>query len=473
MKDRTLMVLGIVAGLLVVLSIWVEYAGSPRTTPTDRTGTYLVSKLDPNRIARIVVRSVDETVELDRQGRGYVLTSRLSYPASTKAVNRLVNDVLKIRTSGKQTENASAHEALGVVEGGKDSTTVEFLDTEGQRLVGLVVGQSVEGEQGYYVRRLGEDTVYRTADWVSLRASNLTYLEKELVNNERNRIAKVTVERTGEEPYALVRQEGEDAQVEMLDMPEGKQFKGRTYDGVFGASSYLNFNDFESAAKKQDLTLDGRYVVETHDGARYIFEIAKVEAEAPADGEEEAQPTYWVRASAKYVGPKNIDVVGLSEEETAKTAAFVESEKAVRSFNERHQSWVYELPSYKAESMLKPRDELIEDVPEGPTEIAARHILISYEGAERSSVTGRTKDEARARAAEVLQRVLAEPEKFADLAKEYSDGPSGPQGGDLGTFTREKMTKAFSDAAFALEVDGIAQEPVETEFGFHIIQRTR
>ena len=62
-------------------------------------------------------------------------------------------------------------------------------------------------------------------------------------------------------------------------------------------------------------------------------------------------------------------------------------------------------------------------------------------------------------------------EDFATLAQEYSEGPSAPQGGDLGYFTQGKMVKEFNDAAFALNVNEISK-PVKTQFGWHVIKVT-
>jgi len=56
------------------------------------------------------------------------------------------------------------------------------------------------------------------------------------------------------------------------------------------------------------------------------------------------------------------------------------------------------------------------------------------------------------------------------LAKEYSDGPSAPDGGNLGIFTPADMVKPFSDATSNLKVEEVS-DPVETEFGYHIIKR--
>ena len=57
---------------------------------------------------------------------------------------------------------------------------------------------------------------------------------------------------------------------------------------------------------------------------------------------------------------------------------------------------------------------------------------------------------------------------FAVLAKEYSTGPSGPNGGDLGWFTQGRMVPAFEEAVLELRAGEIS-EPVQTQFGWHLI----
>ena len=61
---------------------------------------------------------------------------------------------------------------------------------------------------------------------------------------------------------------------------------------------------------------------------------------------------------------------------------------------------------------------------------------------------------------------------FGELAKEYSDGPSGPAGGELPPFGRGQMVPAFDEVVWNLEI-GEVSDPVETEFGYHIINRTQ
>lgn len=112
------------------------------------------------------------------------------------------------------------------------------------------------------------------------------------------------------------------------------------------------------------------------------------------------------------------------------------------------------------------------DPPQGPARIGAKHILVSYAGAEHA-IKGVTRSEAEARAlAEQIARdAKAEGGDWNALAAKYTDEPGSKEtGGDLGKFGRGQMVKSFENAAFALQVgqiSGVVQSP----FGFHVIQR--
>lgn len=71
-----------------------------------------------------------------------------------------------------------------------------------------------------------------------------------------------------------------------------------------------------------------------------------------------------------------------------------------------------------------------------------------------------------------LQTKVNEGIDFGQLATKFSKCPSGQNGGDLGMFGRGMMVKPFEDAAFGLDVGGLSQ-PVQTQFGYHLIQRTQ
>lgn len=100
--------------------------------------------------------------------------------------------------------------------------------------------------------------------------------------------------------------------------------------------------------------------------------------------------------------------------------------------------------------------------------LAARHILLGFPGGPGTASAGQ-KDSLRRRAEQVRGQVTNA--NFADMVRRHSTEPGADQrGGDLGAFARDDMVKPFSDAVAALR-PGEISSPVETQFGYHIIQR--
>ncbi|XPV75662.1 MAG: peptidylprolyl isomerase [Desulfovibrio sp.] len=70
-----------------------------------------------------------------------------------------------------------------------------------------------------------------------------------------------------------------------------------------------------------------------------------------------------------------------------------------------------------------------------------------------------------------LKQQIADGADFADLAKEHSKCPSGQRGGDLGRFGQGQMVPEFDKVVFQEEV-GVVHGPVQTQFGFHLLETT-
>lgn len=98
--------------------------------------------------------------------------------------------------------------------------------------------------------------------------------------------------------------------------------------------------------------------------------------------------------------------------------------------------------------------------------VHARHILFQVTPSVNIAVI-------RARAEQALNELLAEPERFAEMARELSNCPSGEQGGNLGQIGRGDMVPEFENALFRIDALGILPHLVKTRFGFHIVSVDR
>lgn len=112
------------------------------------------------------------------------------------------------------------------------------------------------------------------------------------------------------------------------------------------------------------------------------------------------------------------------------------------------------------------KDEVIGD-------IKASHILIKadYKDGATEAEINKAYEEALKKANEVLAK-LKKGEKFADLAKTYSQDGTKDDGGDLGWFNKGEMVSEFEEAAIKLEKGKYTTSPVKTKFGYHIILKT-
>jgi peptidyl-prolyl cis-trans isomerase C len=96
-------------------------------------------------------------------------------------------------------------------------------------------------------------------------------------------------------------------------------------------------------------------------------------------------------------------------------------------------------------------DKLVSDIGD-VQEVRARHILV----------------ETKETAVDIISQ-LDSGSDFVELAKTNSTGPSAERGGDLGYFAEKEMVPEFSSAAFQINKGEYSKEPVQTQFGWHII----
>jgi peptidyl-prolyl cis-trans isomerase C len=88
------------------------------------------------------------------------------------------------------------------------------------------------------------------------------------------------------------------------------------------------------------------------------------------------------------------------------------------------------------------------------TEYQASHILV----------------ESKEKAQDLIAQ-LQQGADFAELARENSVGPSASRGGDLGWFSASDVVPEFAQAVVALDNGAYTREPVQSKFGWHVIER--
>jgi len=194
----------------------------------------------------------------------------------------------------------------------------------------------------------------------------------------------------------------------------------------------------------------------------------------PTDDEFRAELQGQIDAYLTFEGMRKEEFVsrieageGISFDEFVKTRAAEEGfQRSVRHARLTEQAYPQKTAVTDADVQAR-YEEQLEGLWSRQAMVRASHILFEMPDADPEAAAARRKEAERVRAL-----ALEEGADFAALAREYSEGPSGPQGGDLGFFPREgAMVEPFAQAAFELEV-GQVSDLVETQFGLHVIRVT-
>ena len=381
MTDRRLAVLAAVAaGMLLFTIILYSVTGARRGA--FKGGSLFIQGLDPAKIGAISVKRGDDVATLARRSDGFVVAEKNNYPASVSEINDLLIKVMEIRCADKITDDPRKHGDLAVAADSDDSTTVTISDAEGKTLVAFTIGKSPERGAGAYVRRLSEDTVYLTADWLNAGADPIRYVETKLLSVPQDDVESVSV-KTGDDSYSIIRDEK--GEIALGGVPEGKRPKKDEYEGVFKALSSVNLSDIVRLSDLET-TWDADYTCGLKRGLTYSVTLAKKDDK------------HYVKLAAQGPPVGSVTITQTeSHDELKKKEALLLAADTAETFTAQHTGWAYQISSWSAEKMRKPFADLIEDIPseETPDEIAASHIVVSFKGTEGSE-SERTREEARA-----------------------------------------------------------------------------
>jgi peptidyl-prolyl cis-trans isomerase D len=207
---------------------------------------------------------------------------------------------------------------------------------------------------------------------------------------------------------------------------------------VLGAVDQTSFASSADAAAALDAYFGQRRIQRAHyDSGAYAAQVQ------PSDADLQQ---YYQAHLDDYQSPEQADIEYLVLDLDALRKNVVVDESALRAFYEQNQAQL----SSQAERR-------------------ASHILIAATAADSADKRAKAKAEAE----RILAELRAQPQRFAELARQYSqDRGSAEQGGDLNFVSRGAMVPAFEQALFALKAKGDISDVVESEFGYHIIELT-
>ncbi len=350
MSYKKLAILGIVAAVMVA---WAIVQSNISYRPVDdgvAAGATLLQGFDPMSIGSIVLQAEGNTVTLVRQGSGFVVVEKDSYPARTNQINHLITSCLDIQTTELITSDKANFTELGVSDD-KPGKIIKFFKPDKSIIAGFIVGKAGNDTPGTYVRLISSDKVYLSTTVPPLLVSALEYVDRTLTDVEREDIDTVR----GDSPDGsyVIMNEPVRGPV-LMDVPAGKRAKPNWLDLVFSALTNLTFDDVKK--NPGNLKFDRTYVCQLKDSTVYTISLAS------KDGRTYAKCAADFTDTSAVLKKSGIESAA---ELKAKEAKLLARDKAA-DFVKKTSGWIYEIPKPKARSLTISFPEMIEDEPAKP-----------------------------------------------------------------------------------------------------------
>ncbi len=265
--------------------------------------------------ATVELRRHDGAVTLKRDGDAWLVAEKHRFPAQPGRVRELFVGLAELRLVEERTANPELFSRLGLEDPntpGATSVLVTVKDQAGRELVALIVGRrrvrtAATLPEAVHVRRPGEARAWLAEGTLRADTDPLLWLERDILDIRRDRVASVTTQRAGAEPLTLRRASPSDEFV-LVGRPEGFNADRIRLDDLPRALEFLSFSDVmpapaladaSPAGEAQILTFDGLTVtlrLAEHENARWATVAVSWSAPAPALGED--APTALLRPEA-------------------------------------------------------------------------------------------------------------------------------------------------------------------------------
>ncbi len=372
----------IAAVVLLALSAFSYHNSIQRAERFER-GQKFLPNLNPDDIAQVVIKKGETETRLKRSADGerFLIPSENGYRAQNSAVNRFIKDVLSLSLEKEVGSGESLEKELELVAGPDHAESIEvvFTNSSDKEMVRFVSGKAFDGGSGNYVLRADdpERTIYLTDKRVYLSTDGSDFLDKEIINIERDKIdailgADYRIDRgpsaeepanpadeasegepEGEEGGEVEKPEPPRGELALAGLPDGKKESSKVAQ-LKGLLSSLRFDQHHlaDAPEVADLVFTDRVDMELENGSIYVVEVA-------SKGE-----TNYLRIQGFHTAAEQGGVSiarDATDEEVKQTSDVLEAIDNLQTFNAFHGSWIYEVSDIVADKVRLKASDLMED----------------------------------------------------------------------------------------------------------------
>lgn len=339
MTPRAFAVLATVAAVSLLAAVAIYSARVPWTAPAGNAAPLIADfgALAP-KVARIEILGGGKTLTLEKAGEGWQVASQGGYPASPEKIRGLILALSEARLVEPKTRNPDRLGLLDVDEPTakhSNARLIKLEDQGGTVLAEVIAGKPRAGQAGAapgsssagtYVRKPGDPQSWLASATISGSASLRDWVEPRVFETDTERVTRLTVEVAGNPPYEIKR--NDDKTHTLADIPAGKKIKYvNMVDNIIEAASFMEFDGIRKATGAQGGDA-GTVSFETDNGLKITIKVRR-----------ENDKTWATVEAAGDGGAK----------------------EAADAITRRAKGWEFEISPNKVSTMLKKKDDLLED----------------------------------------------------------------------------------------------------------------
>jgi hypothetical protein len=299
---------------------------------------------------RIELRRHDGAVTLERRDGVWGIAERSHYPARAERVREVFTGLAELRLIEERTGNPELFPRLGledVTVAGGTSQLLTVTDGQGAVIAELIVGRRRIRTAGnlpeaVHVRRPGESRTFLAEGALRLDTDPMLWVEREVLDIKRQRVARVTARRVGAEPVTVVRADPAAEQAAVADPPADFKPEQHRVDDLPRALEWFSFNDVRPAAEFAGAEEAGEARFVTFDGLKLAIRLVRPYARR------------WAIVSAAWAEPATPLPENPPEELRTPEEARAEAERLAQ----RLSPWAFQIADWKADVLTYRLEDL-------------------------------------------------------------------------------------------------------------------
>ena len=358
MSSKNLLALLAAVALLALVAVLMSTPEQSNTSANELLLPGLKESL--NDVTRVTIKAGNNrtVATLNRRDKNWTVTEQDEYPGDLGKIRQNLIALANARIVEKKTANPDFYNRLGVADIDQPNASGTLVEIEGPEFsASIIIGDTGPGGSMVYARRVGEVQSQMVSAELDLTADTADWLNKDLLDISSGSVHRININHPDGESLRIEKSAPAATDFMVLEIPEGRELSMASVANPIGAAlSDLTFEDVVPAADfdpggvepvtTQFETFDGLIVKMTaypvENGIRVGFAFSADEEIATRFQNDATSPDAADGETVEPVESQFNDTVALAE-----------------SLNTKLGPWIYTLPTYKSDQLVKRLDDLL------------------------------------------------------------------------------------------------------------------